>query len=285
MDAISRLLTSVAEWAASQSDVRAVALVGSHARGTAGSDSDVDLVVVVDDLVRRLHDQTWVAHFGDAASVTHEDWGLVQSLRVTYADGREVEFGLTTAGWAEPPLEAGTVRVIRDGLRVVFDPDGLLGGAIDAATLTTEPVGRRSAKVILVDPVDRVLLFRGQDPSAPDQGAFWFPPGGGVGEKEDLHEAARREVLEEVGLDLSGRALGPVVLRRDVSFSFEGVPYQQEEAYFVVRVDRVEVDPAGWTDQERRAIADHRWWPVRDLIATDETIYPEGLGELLLGNL
>lgn len=285
MDAVCRLLTSVAEWAADQTDVRAVALVGSHARGTARSASDVDLVLVVDDSVRRLHDRTWVTHFGDATSVTHEDWGLVQSLRVTYADASEVEFGLTTAVWAEPPLEAGTVRVIRDGLRVVFDPYGLLRAAIEAATLTTEPVVRRSVKVILVDPDDRVLLFRGQDPSTPAQGAFWFPPGGGIDGQEDLHEAARREVLEEVGLDLSGRELGPVVLRRDASFSFEGVPYLQDEVYFVVSVDRVEVDPAGWTDHERRAISDHRWWPVRDLIATDETIYPEGLVDLLLDNL
>lgn len=285
MDAVCRLLTSVAEWAADQSDVRAVALVGSHARGTARADSDVDLVLVVNDPGARLDNRTWVAHFGDATSVTHEDWGLVQSLRVTYADGSDVEFGLTRVVWAEPPLDAGTVRVIRDGLRVVSDPAGLLRAAIEAATLTTEPVVRRSAKVVLVDPDDRVLLFRGQDPSTPTQGVFWFPPGGGIDGKEDLHEAARREVLEEVGLDLSGRDLGPVVLRRDASFSFEGVPYLQHEAYFVVRVDRVEVDPAGWTDQERRAISDHRWWPVHDLIDTDETIYPEGLGDLLLDKL
>lgn len=123
------LLEDVRQWAGGQRDVRAVGLVGSHARGTATDKSDVDLVIVVDDVVRRLHARSWVADFGDIAHVQHEDWGLVQSLRVYYRDGPEVEFGLAPVAWPTPPLDDGTAAVIRDGLCPLFDPDGLLAAA------------------------------------------------------------------------------------------------------------------------------------------------------------
>jgi 8-oxo-dGTP pyrophosphatase MutT (NUDIX family) len=142
-------------------------------------------------------------------------------------------------------------------------------------------VERHSAKVILVSTDDRVLLFKGRDPAASERGWFWFPPGGGVHAHETAREAARREVAEEVGLDLSDRELGPVVLRRKTSFSFEGATYEQDEVYFVVRVEHFDVATDGWSEQERRAISGHRWWHLQDLATTDETVFPEGLVELL----
>ncbi len=123
---MSDLIRTVARWAAGQSDVRAVALVGSYARGTTSVDSDVDVVLVVDDVGRRLGSRSWVAEFGEVCDIEEEDWGLVQSLRVHYRDGREVEFGLAPVEWATPPLDEGTSAVIRAGLSVVFDPDGML---------------------------------------------------------------------------------------------------------------------------------------------------------------
>ena len=123
----------VATWAAEQADVRAVALVGSHARADATPDSDIDLVLVVEDVDVWLSDQSWLTEFGEVLRVRHEDWGLVQSLRVTYRNGSEVEFGLTTVAWVTAPLDEGTATVIRDGLSAVSDPEGLLGQARQAA--------------------------------------------------------------------------------------------------------------------------------------------------------
>lgn len=43
---IERFLSAVVQWASAQPDIVAVALVGSHARGTAKPTSDVDLVIL-----------------------------------------------------------------------------------------------------------------------------------------------------------------------------------------------------------------------------------------------
>src|SRR5262249_12344718 len=107
------LLTRLADWAESHVDVVAIALVGSHARGTARPDSDVDLVILAEHPRRYLEDTAWTRQFGDVVALERENWGMVQALRATYADGLEVEFGLTTPRWAATtPLDRGTRCVV-----------------------------------------------------------------------------------------------------------------------------------------------------------------------------
>jgi hypothetical protein len=113
--------------------VQAVALAGSHATGRARPDSDVDLIVLCDDPGSLLSDRAWLGEFGAVAGVAVEDWGAVTSLRVLYASGLEVEWGLGRPSWAATvPLDAGTARVARDGLRPLHDPNGLLAALVDA---------------------------------------------------------------------------------------------------------------------------------------------------------
>jgi hypothetical protein len=48
-------------------------------------------------------------------------------VRAFYESGLEVEYGFTTPDWAETPTDAGTMRVVTDGMRVVYDPQGVIG--------------------------------------------------------------------------------------------------------------------------------------------------------------
>jgi hypothetical protein len=125
---VDALLSEFASWCASREDVIAAVLVGSHARGTATDDSDVDLLLVCNDPDAYVSDSTWVSHFGPVDKTSTEDYGLVTSLRVFYSDGPEVEFGFTTAAWAEQPLDSGTAEVLDAGYRVLYDPKALLAG-------------------------------------------------------------------------------------------------------------------------------------------------------------
>lgn len=95
---IGEFLEQVKSWGSKEVDISAVILVGSHARGEARSDSDVDLVIIADSPENFLLDQSWIANFGNPVKTIHEDWGLVQSLRAWYDSGLEVEFGFTSRG-------------------------------------------------------------------------------------------------------------------------------------------------------------------------------------------
>jgi 8-oxo-dGTP pyrophosphatase MutT (NUDIX family) len=151
--------------------------------------------------------------------------------------------------------------------------------------LISRPGVRVAARVLLVDPEQRLLLFQGVDPHVPDE-AFWFTAGGGLEPGEELLAGARRELHEETGLRLPPDGMvGPVWLRR-VRFSFEGVEYDSDEWFFLATLtDPADVDTAGFTDLENRTVRGHRWWSADDLRATTETIYPLQLAELLPGLL
>jgi 8-oxo-dGTP pyrophosphatase MutT (NUDIX family) len=154
-----------------------------------------------------------------------------------------------------------------------------VGAPVD--DLGPRPGVRVAARVLLVDPAQRLLLFHGVDPHVPGQ-SFWFTAGGGLEPGEELLAGARRELREETGLSLPPDGLvGPVWLRR-VQFTFESVAYDSDEWFFLAALsDPADVDTAGFTELESRTVRGHRWWSGDDLRTTSETVYPLQLAELL----
>jgi hypothetical protein len=120
MSDITLFLSNLVTWARRQPGVGAVALVGSHARGTARPDSDIDILLLLDDPQVFLADTGWVRAFGEPVRQEVEHWGKVTSLRVWYAGGQEVEYGLANLDWGSDPADEGDMQVIRDGIRVVY---------------------------------------------------------------------------------------------------------------------------------------------------------------------
>jgi predicted nucleotidyltransferase len=114
-------LESVRRWAEGRPDVLGILLVGSWARGQATPQSDVDLVIIADEVASLLTDRNWLTILGDVRQVQEEAWGKVYSLRVDHGEGLEVEYGLTDRSWLGEPIDQGTEAVLKDGVRMVYE--------------------------------------------------------------------------------------------------------------------------------------------------------------------
>jgi len=124
---VERLLATAAAWASRRDDIAAVALVDSWARDAAGRDSDVDLVVLADRPRQLLDDPIWPRELGARTVLPPVSRGVLVERRLVLADGLELDVGIAPTVWAAAdPIDEGTRRVVDDGLRILYDRDGLL---------------------------------------------------------------------------------------------------------------------------------------------------------------
>lgn len=141
---------------------------------------------------------------------------------------------------------------------------------------------RPAARILVIDPEGRVLLFK----FAFERGAlagtqFWATPGGALDDGETFEQAAVRELAEETGLRISHP--GPEVGRQEAIFpGTDGETIRADERFFLVQVSEVTLDQAGWTTLEREVMTEHRWWSLDEIRLTREQVWPENLADLVV---
>ncbi|WP_417390695.1 NUDIX hydrolase [Gimesia sp.] len=144
---------------------------------------------------------------------------------------------------------------------------------------------RKSARAILLNERDQVLLVRHEDVLPADRGrpevlGYWATPGGGIEVGESAVEALRRELREELGLTevKVGRRIG----LREVQLDLPGIgAVLSHETYYVCRGSETPVlNREGLSEWERRVCKAIRWWSREELAGTSEILRPAALVEL-----
>ncbi|MEO5679454.1 MAG: NUDIX domain-containing protein [Acidimicrobiales bacterium] len=139
---------------------------------------------------------------------------------------------------------------------------------------------QRSVRGVVLAPGHRVLLQQGHDPTDLRVPPYWFLPGGRLQPGEDAVAALHRELLEECGL--LGLEIGPVLWRQRSRFRFAGLDFDQDEQIHLIRVAAAgEIVPTALDPLEAAAFGPARWWPLGEVAATPDVVYPLDLVERL----
>ena len=137
---------------------------------------------------------------------------------------------------------------------------------------------REAGRVIVLDPGDRVLLFRYDD--GPPNGRHWSTPGGGLNQGESWADGAQRELIEETGW--TDVPIGGQVFEQFIVLEIAGALVRQHERIFLARIGtsrREVIDVAGMHASD--GIAAWRWWSAQEIDATTEKIFPLTLADLI----
>lgn len=151
---------------------------------------------------------------------------------------------------------------------------------------------RKTVRILLLDPQNRLLLVRMHDPNVGDASGevlaepYWVTVGGEIDEGENIAEAAKREIAEETGLAVKP---GPPVWSTEHVLCIDGKNRLMQETFILARTIETALGRDGWTELERQVIHDMKWWSLQELQATREMIFPTSLVQhlppLLAGEL
>lgn len=128
------ILEKIVKWAENISEVKGVALVGSHARNKTTKDSDIDIILLVDTPDVFISDVTWLKKiFTGITKYKLEQWGIVKTIRVFDKDNNEIELNFAPLSWANTdPVDSGTAKVLEGGIKILYDSDKLFNKLINS---------------------------------------------------------------------------------------------------------------------------------------------------------
>jgi ADP-ribose pyrophosphatase YjhB (NUDIX family) len=141
-----------------------------------------------------------------------------------------------------------------------------------------QPEHRQASRLIVLDALGRVLLFR----HAGNHGkSFWATPGGGLECGETFEQAAYREASEELGVNRIKLRFLWEALNDFVHLDF---PVRQQERYFLLEETGKGLLAGVQAVHEREGILEARWWTRAELEGTTEVLFPKELS-IRLGDI
>jgi len=52
------------------------------------------------------------------------------------------------------------------------------------------------------------------------------------------------------------------------------------ERFYLIKTGDENISTGGWTDNEKKVIANYHWWDLNELINTDDIVYPSNIPDI-----
>src|SRR5205085_9958739 len=107
-------------------EVVGIAMFGSQIHGTARKDSDIDVLILTPDVDKHFVNDGFVSCFGSFRYARREKWFSGETIRSFYREEHgQIEYNFVKPEWAELPANDEARRIIKDGMKIIYDPCGI----------------------------------------------------------------------------------------------------------------------------------------------------------------
>jgi len=139
---------------------------------------------------------------------------------------------------------------------------------------------RKSARAIVLNQNNQIFLFQYKFDYLVDNKAIWITPGGSLEEGEFFEDALKRELFEELGVQITEDC--PEVYYRNPLYTMKnGEVIQSVEKFFLVLLDEEQFTYANWTESEKKRMLVGRWWSVEEIRKSEDEFFSKDIIRIL----
>lgn len=108
-------------------DILGIALIGSRANGSQRKDSDIDLLILTTDVAFHFKDSDYISRWGSFRYARREKWFSGETIRAFFREENgQIEFNFVNPEWASLPANEEARRIVKDGMKILYDPKNIL---------------------------------------------------------------------------------------------------------------------------------------------------------------
>ena len=140
---------------------------------------------------------------------------------------------------------------------------------------------RKSARAIVINCKNQIFLFQYMFDYLEDSKAIWITPGGSLEEGESFEDALKREVYEELGVQLTKES--PEVYYRNPIYTLKsGEKVQSVEKFFLVVLEEDSFSFNHWTESEKKRMLAGKWWSMEEIEKSEDEFFTKDILRIMM---
>lgn len=139
---------------------------------------------------------------------------------------------------------------------------------------------RKSSRAIVLNKKNEIFLFQYMFDYLADSKAIWITPGGSLEEGESFEDALKRELFEELGVQIMEGC--PEVYYRNPIYTLKsGEKVQSVEKFFLVVLEERSFSFDHWTESEKKRMRAGKWWSIEEIEQSEDEFFSKDVVRIL----